>query len=119
MPLFKKPEAPAPAAPFGNRTRPQIEAALEKAREARAARSEMLKALRAGEITVGNIVSEEYKDNPVAQKVFVSTVLYAVPGLGKTRARGILEEMGLHERRRISSLGAHQRARLTELAGEE
>ena len=45
-------------------------------------------------------------------KMKVSSVLESMPGVGKVRARKIMEEIGISESRRVRGLGAQQMAAL-------
>ena len=45
-------------------------------------------------------------------KMKVSALLEAMPGVGKVRARQIMERLGIAESRRVRGLGANQRAAL-------
>jgi S13-like protein len=86
----------------------QRKQALEKAAEARRKRAELkgqLKSVlsRQGDDTVG--------------KMKVSTVLESLPGVGKVRARKIMEKLDISASRRVRGLGAKQRdSLLTEFA---
>jgi len=42
----------------------------------------------------------------------VSSLLEAMPGVGKVRARQIMERLGIAESRRVRGLGANQRSAL-------
>jgi ribosomal protein S13 len=42
----------------------------------------------------------------------VSALLEAMPGVGKVRARQIMERLGIAESRRVRGLGANQRTAL-------
>ena len=55
---------------------------------------------------------KEGRENDIVGKMKVSAVLEALPGVGKVRARKIMEEIGISESRRISGLGAKQLAAL-------
>jgi ribosomal protein S13 len=44
----------------------------------------------------------------------VVSVLESLPGLGKVKARRLMEEIGISEARRIQGLGDNQRRRLFE-----
>lgn len=99
---------------FANRTPEQIAAALEKAREARAANKELLNAVKSGEVTLADILSDDYLDNARAQRLQVSTLLRHVPGVGVRRAEALMTELKIAENRRVGGLGVRQRKALTE-----
>jgi len=84
----------------------QREAALQKAREARAARSALLAGLKAGTLTLADVLG---RDDDLARKTKVAQVVRAVPGVGKARAAAIMERTGIPAERRIGGLGARQR----------
>jgi ribosomal protein S13 len=44
----------------------------------------------------------------------VLTVLESLPGLGKVKARRVLEDVGISETRRVQGLGENQRKKLLE-----
>ena len=44
----------------------------------------------------------------------VLSVLESLPGLGKVKARGLMEEVGISETRRLHGLGDQQRKKLFE-----
>lgn len=93
----------------------QRQAALQKAREARAARSGLLAGLKAGTVTVADVLD---RDDDLARKTKVAQVVRALPGVGKARAAAIMERAGIPAERRIGGLGARQREQLlAELPG--
>jgi ribosomal protein S13 len=47
-------------------------------------------------------------------KLRVSALLESLPGVGKVRARRIMEEIGISESRRVRGLGTHQVKSLVE-----
>jgi hypothetical protein len=94
----------------------QRQAALQKAREARAARSALLADLKAGTLTLADVLG---RDDDLARKAKVAQVVRAVPGVGKARAAAIMERAGIPAQRRIGGLGARQREHLlAELPGQ-
>ena len=84
--------------------------ALEKAAQARKARAEIKAQLKSGKLTLKDMLSREGDDT--VGKMKVSTVLESLPGVGKVRARKIMEEIGISESRRVRGLGAQQMASL-------
>jgi len=87
----------------------QQQESLRKANEARAARSAALKALKAGEVTMPEVLAD--KESPL-QRAFVRQLLLALPGVGKVRADLVLERTGIDPRRRVRGLGERQRKAL-------
>ena len=87
----------------------QRQAALQKAREARTARSALLAGLKAGTLTLADVLG---RDDDLARKAKVAQVVRALPGVGKARAAAIMERAGIPAERRIGGLGARQREHL-------
>jgi ribosomal protein S13 len=48
------------------------------------------------------------KDNDIVGKMKVSALLESLPGVGRVRARQIMQEVGISETRRVRGLGPHQ-----------
>jgi hypothetical protein len=84
--------------------------ALEKAAEARRKRAEIKGELKSGKRTLKDVLAKQ-GDNTVG-KMKVSTVLESLPGVGKVRARKIMEKLGISASRRVRGLGAKQRESL-------
>src|SRR5258708_21996392 len=94
----------------------QRQEALQKAREARDARSAVLAGLKAGTLTLADVMG---RDDDLARKTKVAQVVRALPGVGKTRAAAIMERAGIPAERRVGGLGARQRGQLlAEIVGE-
>jgi hypothetical protein len=91
----------------------QRAAALEKAAAARRARAEVKNRLKYSQGSLGEVIAEGHKDEVIG-KMKVSALLEALPGVGKVRARQIMEEIGISESRRVRGLGANQIAALNE-----
>ncbi|HEX9693748.1 MAG TPA: integration host factor, actinobacterial type [Actinomycetota bacterium] len=87
-------------------TEEQRRQALEKAAEARRKRAELKGQLKSGKLTLRDVLSR--LDDTVG-KMKVSTVLESLPGVGKVRARKIMEKLDISASRRIRGLGAKQR----------
>ncbi|HWO71714.1 MAG TPA: integration host factor, actinobacterial type [Actinomycetota bacterium] len=86
--------------------------ALEKAAEARRKRAEIKAELKSGKRTLRDILARS--DDDTVGKMKVSTVLESLPGVGKVRARKLMEELDISASRRIRGLGAKQRDMLLE-----
>ena len=86
-------------------------AALEKAAEIRKARAQLKEQLKAGKTTLTKVLDQAEADE-VAGKLKVSAVLQSMPGIGKVRAKQIMERLGIAESRRVRGLGANQRTAL-------
>jgi len=89
----------------------QRAAALEKAAKARKDRAEVKNNLKRGGITLPAVLKQGQSDDTVG-KMKVSAQLEAMPGVGKVRARQIMERLGIAESRRVRGLGANQRTAL-------
>jgi len=85
----------------------QRKQAMEKAAEARRKRAEIKGQLKSGKLTLPDMLSREGDDT--VGKMKVSTVLESLPGVGKVRARKIMEKLDISASRRIRGLGAKQR----------
>jgi len=89
----------------------QRAAALEKAAKARKDRAEVKNRLKHGLMTLPQVLKEGQTDDIVG-KMKVSALLESMPGVGKVRAKQIMERLGIAESRRVRGLGANQRAAL-------
>ena len=94
----------------------QRAAALAKAAEARAARAELKNKLKMGSVTLRDALANASTD-PVVGKLKVVALLESLPGLGKVKARRIMEEIGIADTRRVQGLGAQQRQALLDKLG--
>ena len=89
----------------------QRAAALEKAAKARKDRAEVKNNLKRGAITLPSVLKQGQTDDTVG-KMKVSALLESLPGVGKVRAKQIMERLGIAESRRVRGLGANQRTAL-------
>jgi S13-like H2TH domain len=89
----------------------QRAAALEKAAQARKERAEVKNRLKRGNATLAQILKEGQTDD-VLGKMKVSSLLESLPGVGKVRARQIMDRLNIAESRRVRGLGTNQRAAL-------
>src|SRR5206468_4254429 len=78
--------------------------ALEKAAEARRKRAEVKGELKSGKRTLSDILNEQGSDT--VGKMKVSTVLESLPGVGKVRARKLMEKLDISASRRVRWLVA-------------
>jgi hypothetical protein len=85
--------------------------ALEKAQQARKERSELLAALKAGSLGLGDVLT---RTDDIATKTKVLQVLKALPGYGPAKAAAVMEEAGIDDKRRVGGLGEQQRRKLLE-----
>ena len=96
----------------------QRQAALEKAAAARRQRAELKEKLKMGSTSLKELLEQAQRDEVVG-KMKVLSVLESLPGLGKVKARRLMEEVGISETRRIQGLGDKQRQKLFELLGQQ
>jgi transposase len=89
----------------------QRAAALEKAAAARRERAEIKNRLKHSGASLSEVVHEGQK-NDVIGKMKVSALLESLPGVGKVRAKQIMERLSISETRRVRGLGANQIAAL-------
>jgi len=89
----------------------QRQAALEKAARVRRERAEVKEKLKLGSLSLDELLSKADGDETVG-KMKVVSVLESLPGLGKVKARRLMETVGISESRRLQGLGAKQRAEL-------
>lgn len=93
--------------PLPTLTDEQRREALAKAADARRKRAELKAELKSGRRSLKDLLTKT-GDETVA-KMKVSAVLEALPGVGKVRARKIMERLDISATRRIRGLGAKQR----------
>ena len=91
----------------------QRKAALEKAAAARKARAEIKERLKMGSLTLPELF-QLADNNETVGKIKVLALLESLPGVGKVKARRVMEDIGIAETRRVQGLGAQQRAKLLE-----
>lgn len=91
----------------------QRQAALEKAALARRVRAELKERLKMGSLSFDDLLKQAEKDEIVG-KMKVLAMLESLPGLGKVKARRIMEEIGISENRTLHGLGDQQRKKLFE-----
>ena len=95
-------------------TNEQRAAALEKAAIARRERAAVKNRLKHSGASLIEVLKEGSREggNDIVGKMKVAAVLESLPGVGKVRARKIMEEIGISESRRVRGLGAQQMAAL-------
>ena len=92
-------------------TAEQRQAALAKAAIARRARAEVKDRLKMGSLSLPELFTLAGTDETIG-KIKVLAMLESLPGVGKVKARRVMDDVGLAETRRVQGLGAQQRARL-------
>lgn len=93
----------------------QRAAALAKAAEARAARAEVKNKLKIGSLSLAEALAST--DSTIG-KLKVVSLLESLPGVGKVKARRLMEEIGIADNRRVQGLGQQQRNSLLEQLGK-
>ena len=81
----------------------------ERSAEVRRERAALKRRLKAGEISLRNVLNDE---GNVAAKIRLFAFLKNCPGVGAVGARALLRALGLSETRTIRSLGPVQKARI-------
>lgn len=89
----------------------QRQAALEKAAASRRERAEVKNRLKHSGASIAEVL-EEGQQNEVIAKMKVVDLLQSMPGLGKVRARQVMERLNISESRRVRGLGTNQIAAL-------
>jgi hypothetical protein len=105
--------------PLPTLTPEQRQQALEKAAEARRKRAELKAQLKSGNMSLATVLARDSADETVG-KMKVSSVLESMPGVGKVRARKIMEKLDISASRRVRGLGSKQKdALLAEFGGKK
>ena len=94
----------------------QRSAALAKAAASRRERAEVKHRLKHSGLSLAEVI-DAGKTNEVVGKMRVCALLESMPGVGRVRARQIMEEVGISESRRLRGLGQNQAAALIERFG--
>jgi hypothetical protein len=89
----------------------QRRAALAKAAEARRIRAELKQMLKAGEVSLADVLERADSAEALA-KMRVSDVLEAMPAYGPVKARRLMEDLDIAPNRRVRGLGPRQREAL-------
>ena len=94
-----------------NLSREERDKALAKAQEMRTKRMELRKELKAGKVTLAEVLK---RDDEIVTRMKVKYLLESLPNVGKITAVSIMEEIGINESRRVQGLGKRQLAMLLE-----
>jgi hypothetical protein len=104
--------------PLPTLTPEQRQQALEKAAEARRKRAELKAQLKSGNTSLATVLNKD--NDETVGKMKVSAVLESMPGVGKVRARKIMEKLDISASRRVRGLGSKQKdALLAEFGGKK
>lgn len=98
--------------PVPTLTREERLAALEKAAAARHARKELLGDIKAGEMTIFDVLTLADGGSKIAKRMKVYQLLRALPGWGEARTAKWMEVNRISDAKRIGGLGKHQREKL-------
>ena len=90
-------------------------AALVKAAAVRRERAELRGQLKAGDISLSDLLDR--LDDDTVGKMKVLAVIESLPGVGKVKARRAMEGIGISENRRLRGLGSRQRSQLLDAFG--
>ena len=85
--------------------------ALAKAAEVRKERAALKHNLKAGGLTLAEVLARS--DTDVVGKMKVADVIGALPGMGKIRTAQVMGSLGIAGNRRVRGLTAAQREKLT------
>jgi len=85
----------------------QRSAALERAAVARRERATVKNRLKHSSGSIAQVIRDG-KDNEAIGKMRVTALLESMPGVGRARARQIMDEVGIAHSRRVRGLGANQ-----------
>jgi hypothetical protein len=96
--------------PLPTLTEEQRREALAKAAEARKKRAELKGELKNGRMNLQDVLDR--REDEVVGKMKVSAVLESLPGVGKVRARKLMERLDISASRRVRGLGAKQKEAL-------
>lgn len=91
-------------------TEEQRRDALAKAAIARRKRAELKGELKSGATSLKDLLDRT--TDAIVGKMKVSSVLESLPGVGRVRARKIMERLDISESRRMRGLGAKQKENL-------
>ncbi|MDO8391976.1 MAG: integration host factor, actinobacterial type [Actinomycetota bacterium] len=89
--------------------------ALAKAAEARTARAEVKNQLKMGSLSLADALASE---SDTVGKLKVVSLLESLPGVGKVKARKIMDDIGIADNRRVQGLGGQQKQALLEQLGK-
>lgn len=92
-------------------------AVIEKARTVRAEMAEVRVRLANASLSLAEALSNKNPDAAV-NRLYVLKLLESLPGVGKVRARRVMSDIGIAEKRRVSELGANHRMALLKEFGQ-
>lgn len=89
--------------------------ALAKATEARAARADFKHRLKDGGVTLAEALNDT---SDTVGKMKVISLLESLPGVGKVKAKKIMDEIEIAENRRVQGFGSQQKQALLDKLGK-
>jgi transposase len=89
----------------------QRQANLDKAAASRRERAEVKNRLKHSGASLADVL-QQGQSNEVIGKMRVVDLLQSMPGVGKVRARQIMDRLGISESRRVRGLGVNQTSAL-------
>lgn len=92
--------------------------ALDKAAAARRVRAELKADLRAGRVSLAEVLQRADHDDVVG-RTRVTALLESLPNVGKVRAQRLMERLEISPSRRLRGLGANQRDKLLQTLGDD
>lgn len=90
----------------------ELESARAAATDARRARAALKEQVKSGTLTLGEAIGAA-AENDALSRIKVVDLLRALPRVGVTRSKEIMEDLDIAPNRRIRGLGRHQVYRLT------
>lgn len=93
-------------------------AALNKAAAARASRAAAKEQLKAGTLSISELLTAATQDGAIA-RMRVTELLESLPGVGSVTARNLLQQLGIAASRRVKGLGTRQREALVDFMNEK
>lgn len=79
------------------------------------ARAELKSQLKVGSVTLADALAST---SSTVGKLKVVTLLESLPGVGKVKARKIMEDIGIADNRRVQGLGQQQKTALLDQLGK-
>lgn len=86
--------------------------ALEKAQKVRKERAALREEMKVGKLAMKDVIDRKGED--IVGGMRVKYVLESMPGIGKVRAKEIMDQIGIDENRKVKGLGTRQVAALLE-----
>jgi signal recognition particle GTPase len=87
--------------------------ALERAVIVRGERKDLKASLKAGTLTLADLLDRATASDVIG-RMKVASVIESLPGIGKIRAKQVMDRLKIDEKRRVRGLGSAQKAALLE-----